>query len=77
MPCLTPGCREVDILKRARLTYEQRQWLEEAFHKGYSNQEIFDQLGIDSYQLYIEKRLGGWSKENPVYSADIAQMSLQ
>ena len=62
---------------RAKLTYEQRRWLEIALKNGISNQQIFDELGMDSYQLYREKKLGGWSSENPVYSADKAQMSLK
>lgn len=62
---------------RARLTYEQRVWLETALNSGYSKQQIFDKLGIDSYQLYREKQLGGWSKENPVYSANKAQLALK
>ena len=64
-------------MKRARLTYEQRKRLEEMLKNEESNQKIFDELGMDSYQLYKEKQLGGWSKENPAYSADIAQMSLR
>lgn len=64
-------------MNRAKLTYKQRKWLEEALKNGTSSQQIFEELGIDSYQLYKEKQLGGWSKENPVYSADIAQMSLR
>ncbi len=64
-------------MKRAKLTYEQRKWLEEALKNGTSNQQIFEELSIDSYQLYKEKQLGGWSRENPVYSADKAQLSLK
>lgn len=64
-------------MKRARLTYEQRKRLEEMLKNEESNQKIFDELGMDSYQLYKEKQLGGWSSKRPVYSADIAQMSLK
>ena len=64
-------------MKRARLTYEQRKVLEHLLSIGASNEEIFNRFGMDSYQLYKEKQLGGWSKENPVYCADIAQMSLK
>ena len=64
-------------MKRAKLTYKQRKWLEDALKNKKSNQQIFEELGMDSYQLYKEKKLGGWSKENPVYSADIAQISLK
>lgn len=63
-------------MTRARLTYEQRKELEDALKNGASNQEIFERFGMDSYQLYKEKQLGGWSKVNPVYSADKAQQSL-
>ena len=62
---------------RAKLTYEQRKWLEDALRNGKSNQEIFDELGMDSYQLYKEKQLGGWSRSKQAYSADIAQFSLK
>lgn len=64
-------------MTRARLTYEQRKELEDALKRGESNQEIFERFGMDTYQLYKEKQLGGWSRENQVYSADKAQKSLR
>lgn len=64
-------------MTRARLTYEQRKELEDALKSGASNQEIFEKFGMDTYQLYKEKQLGGWSRKNPVYSADKAQKSLK
>ena len=64
-------------MTRAKLTFEERIWLENALNNGYSKQKIFEKLGIDSYQLYKEKQLGGWSKKNPVYSASKAQLALK
>lgn len=62
---------------RARLSYEQRCYIEKALNDGYSNETICKKLGISGYQLTLEKRLGGWSREHKKYSAETAQLALK
>lgn len=63
-------------MPRAKLTYEDRLWLEGALKKEMDSLEICEHLGISSHQLQLEKRLG-WIKEEKKYSAHTAQLALK
>lgn len=63
-------------MPRARLSYEERVWLEEVLERKMDPMEICRFLGISTYQLQLEKRLG-WMKEEKRYSAEKAQRSLK
>ena len=63
-------------MPRAKLSYEQRLWLEDALKKEMDSMKICEHLGISSYQLQMEKNLG-WIKEKKTYSAMKAQLSLK
>lgn len=63
-------------MPRAKLTYEDRLWLEDALKKGTDPLKICEHLGISSHQLQLEKRLG-WIKGEKRYSAHTAQLALK
>ncbi len=63
-------------MPRAKLTYEQRQWLEKALKNKMNPLLICEHFGISSYQLSLEKKQG-WVKEEKSYSAIKAQLSLK
>lgn len=65
-----------DRIPRAKLTYENRLWLEDAFDHQMDPMEICEHLGISTYQLQMEKKLG-WIPEKKIYSAEKAQRSLK
>lgn len=65
-----------DIMPRAKLTFEERVWLEEALNKKVKHMEICRYLGISTYQLQLERRLG-WIKKEQRYSAEKAQHALK
>lgn len=62
-------------MPRAKLTFEERVWLEAVLDKKMDPMDICRYLGISTYQLQVEKRLG-WKKEEKRYSAEKAQRSL-
>lgn len=66
----------VIFMPRAKLTFDERLWLEDALKKGMDPMEICEHFGISTYQLQLEKKLG-WSKEEKKYSAHKAQMALK
>lgn len=49
-------------MPRAKLTFEERVWLEEALNKKVNHMEICRYLGISTYQLQVERKLG-WIKK--------------
>ena len=63
-------------MPRARLTFEEREWLEQVLEKNVDPMEICRQLGISTYQLQMEKKLG-WMKKEKRYSAEKAQHALK
>ena len=63
-------------MPRARLTFEERVWLEQVLDKKVDPMEICRYLGISTYQLQVEKKLG-WIKEEKGYSAEKAQHALK
>lgn len=63
-------------MPRAKLTYEERLWLEEALKGKMDPMKICEHFGISTHQLQLEKRLG-WIKEKKEYSAHKAQMALK
>lgn len=63
-------------MPRAKLTYDDRLWLENALKEGMDPLKICEHFGISTYQLQLEKRLG-WLKEEKRYSAHEAQMALK
>lgn len=63
-------------MPRARLSYEQRLYLEYALKIKKSGFEICKHLGISTQQLKREKALG-WVKPEKRYSAEKAQLSLK
>lgn len=62
-------------MPRARLTYEERLWMEDALEKGLDPLLICEHFEISPDQLLREKKLG-WIKEEKTYSAKKAQLSL-
>lgn len=63
-------------IPRAKLNFESRRWLEQALIQGMDSMKICEHLGISSYQLQLEKKLG-WISEEKIYSAEKAQFSLK
>lgn len=59
-------------MPRAKLTFEERVWLEEALNKKVNHMEICRYLGISTYQLQVERKLG-WIKKEQRYSAEAAE----
>lgn len=64
------------LCPRAKLSYQERLWLQEAFEKKMDPLKICEHFGISSYQLDMERKLG-WMKEKKAYSAKKAQYSLK
>ncbi len=63
-------------MPRAKLTYDDRLWLENALNKGMDPMKICEHLGISTHQLLLEKKMG-WIKEKKTYSAHKAQLQLK
>lgn len=66
----------VMLMPRAKLTYDNRCWLEQAFKEGMDPMKICEYLGISTHQLQLEKKLG-WDGEEKAYSAHRAQLKLK
>ena len=62
-------------MPKAKLTFQDRKWLETQFLANKDQIEICEELGISTYQLQMEKKLG-WMKEKQMYSAEKAQQKL-
>lgn len=65
-----------DVMPRAKLTYDDRIWLENALKENMDPMKICEHFGISSHQLALEKKLG-WITEEKKYSAEKAQLSLR
>lgn len=65
-----------EVMPRAKLTFEERVWLEETLNKKVNHMEICRYLGISTYQLQVERKLG-WIKKEQRYSAEKAQHALK
>ena len=65
-----------EVMPRAKLTFEERVWVEEALNKKVNHMEISRYLGISTYQLQVERKLG-WIKKEQRYSAEKAQHALK
>lgn len=63
-------------MPRAKLTFEERMWLEKVLDKKVDHMEICRYLGISTYQLQVEMKLG-WIKDQKRYSAEKAQHALK
>lgn len=63
-------------MPRARLSYEERLYLEYSLKCGRSGFDICRHLGISTQQLKREKELG-WVRDEKGYSAEKAQLSLK
>lgn len=63
-------------MPRAKLSYEQRLYIEYSLKSGKKGFEICKHLGISTQQLKREKELG-WVKAEKRYSAEKAQLSLK
>lgn len=63
-------------MPRAKLTYEERLWLEDALDKNMDPMRICEHLGISTHQLQLEKNLGKIANTKR-YSAHKAQLSLK
>lgn len=64
------------LMPRAKLTYDNRCWLEQALKQGMDPMKICEHLGISTHQLQMEKKMG-WIREEKTYSAHKAQLQLK
>lgn len=63
-------------MPRAKLTYDNRCWLEQALKEGMDPMKICEHLGISTHQLQLEKKMG-WIRDKKIYSAHKAQLQLK
>lgn len=63
-------------MARAKLTFDERVLIETSLDEGVTKADICIELGISTYQLQQELRLG-WLNEKRKYSAEKAQFSLR
>ena len=74
--CTKNNERRLMKMPRAKLTFEERMWLEKVLDKKVDHMEICRYLGISTYQLQVEMKLG-WIKDQKRYSAEKAQHALK
>ena len=63
-------------MSRAKLSYDERDMIEDMQRTGASRKEICEAVGITSLELQQEYNLG-WIKNEKRYSAEKAQFSLK